>query len=115
MNFYYPHNSIFAKRVLISITWNLNLDSVIGIDPHGIGIEDIILCWNPNRNLTTVSGIGIGIKGAGIVPPLVPNMPIMNCLVSFGQVITLHHGQQVPDPLSLLLRTVSTGYGKFSQ
>ena len=38
-----------------------NLDSGIGIDPHGIGIEDIILCWNRNWNLTTVSGIGIGI------------------------------------------------------
>ncbi len=48
----------------------------IGIDPFSswmeselnqlLGIEDIVLSWNRNRNLTAVSGIGIGIEGAGI-------------------------------------------------
>ncbi len=41
-------------------------------NPHGIGVEDIVLSWirNRNWNLTAVSGIGIGIEGAGTFPSL---------------------------------------------
>ena len=35
----------------------------------GIGTGDLLLCWNRNQNLTTVSGIGIG-----IVPSLVDHI-----------------------------------------
>ncbi len=40
----------------------------------GIRIEDIILHWNRNWNLTPVSGIRIGIEGARIIPSRVCNI-----------------------------------------